>query len=59
MEQKGVEEVLVQYYSYLKEVYMTVASRAKFPYISLLNLSEFCEACNINDKHLTLSIIDT
>jgi hypothetical protein len=49
-EKRDIEEVLEKYFSFIKHIFLVLASDSEFPAISMVNLSKFIKTCNIIDK---------
>ena len=57
-EKRDIEEVLEKYFSFIKHIFLVLASDSEFPAISMVNLSKFIKTCNIIDKQTRSDRID-
>lgn len=48
-----------EHYSFLKDVYLTVAVNSDYPCISSQDFVAFIIECDLLDSHLTLGIVET
>lgn len=57
-EQEKVEKVLRKHYKKLKRIFISEASRSRFPNIVGLAYGDYCNQCQVCDENLNLAGLD-
>ncbi|CDW89852.1 UNKNOWN [Stylonychia lemnae] len=58
LQQQKCFDYVIQNFTKLKEIFITIASRSSFPNISWIDFTTFCEQCKVLDKNVVLATID-
>ena len=58
MDYHKVTEILLKHMAYLKDIYCQLQTNSGYPFITMVEIANFCTSCKLVDDRMKLSNID-